>query len=112
MDSQDSRDGTLRRHKRDTPSPLVSGVRGDEKIFLARVLTFADIHTLIAKAEHSQRVLHEMLEDLGQHEMDLRAELRLTEERVAQVTHAGKELEELLLMLFDIELLRGCVDEW
>ena len=43
--------------------------------------------------------------------MDLRAESRLTEERVAQV-RLGKELEKLLLMLFDIELLRGCVDEW
>ena len=90
----------------------MSRVRGDEKTFLARVLTFGDINTLIAKAEHSQRVLHETLEDLGQHEMDLRAEVRLTEERVAQVRHAGKELEQLPLMLFDIELLRGCVDEW
>ena len=81
VDPHDSREGTLRRRKRDTPSPLVSGVRGEEKTFWARVLTFGDIHTLIAKAEHSQRVLHETLEDLGQHEMDLRAELRLTEER-------------------------------
>ena len=69
---------------------LVSGAQGEEKTFWARLLTFGDIHTLIAKAEHSRQVLHETLEDLGQHEMDLRAELRLTEERVAQVRHAGK----------------------
>ena len=69
---------------------LVSGPQGEEKTFWARLLTFGAIHTLIAKAEHSRQVLHETLEDLGQHEMDLRAELRLTEERVAQVRHAGK----------------------
>ena len=91
---------------------LVSGPQGEEKTFWARFLTFGAIHTLIAKAEHSRQVLHETLEDLGQHEMDLRAELRRTEARVAQVKHAGKEVEEMLLMLFDIELLRGCVDEW
>ena len=91
---------------------LVSGAQGEEKTFWARVLTFGNIHTLIAKAEHSLQVLHETLEDLEQHEMDLRAELRLTEAKVAQLRHAGKEVEEIMLMLFDIELLRGCVDEW
>ena len=69
---------------------LVSGPQGEEKTFWARFLTFGAIHTLIAKAEHSRQVLHETLEDLGQHEMDLRAELRRTEARVAQVRPAGK----------------------
>ena len=84
---------------------LVSGPQGEEKTFWARVLTFGDIHTLIAKAEHSRQVLHETLEDLELKEIDLRAELRGTEARVAQVRHAGKELEEMILMLFDIALL-------
>ena len=71
-------------------SSVVSGLRGEEKVFWPRVLTSGDIHTLIAKAEHSRQVLHETLEDLEQHEMDLRAELQFAEERVAQVRHAGK----------------------
>ena len=90
----------------------MSGVRGEEKTFWARVLTFGDIHTLIAKAEHSRQVLHDTLEDLELQERDLRATLRRTEARVAQVRHHRKEVEEMMLMLFDLELLRGCVDEW
>ena len=72
---------------------MYSNMQVEEKRFWASSLPFADIHALIAKAEHSRQVLHETLEDLGQHEMDLRAELRLTEARVAQVRHAGKEVE-------------------
>ena len=70
---------------------VVSGSRGEETRFWASVLTFGDIHALIAKAEHSRQVLHETLADLELHERDLRARLRRTEARVAQVRHAGKE---------------------
>ena len=84
----------------------------EENRFWAKSLTFGDIHALIAKAEHSRQVLHDTLEDLELQERDLRATLRRTEARVAQVRHARKEVEEMMLMLFDLELLRGCVDEW
>ena len=67
-----------------------SGSRSEEKRFWASVLTFGDIHALIAKAEHSRQVLHDALEDLELQERDLRATLRRTEARVAQVRHARK----------------------
>ena len=51
---------------------MYSNRQVEENRFWASSLTFGDIHALIAKAEHSQQVLHDTLEDLGQHEMDLR----------------------------------------
>ena len=85
-------------------------------------------------------MLHATLDALEMRERDLRAKLRRTETRLAQVrhaetglegmmvmlfgavwrteatvsqvTHAVKQMEELMLMLFDVELLRGCVDVW
>ena len=60
------------------------------KRFWASSLPFADIHALIAKAEHSRQVLHDKLEDLELQEKYLRAKLQRTEARVAQVRHAGK----------------------
>ena len=91
---------------------MYSNRQVEEKRFWASSLTFGDIHALIAKAEHSRQVLHDTLEDLELQERDLRATLRRTEARVAQVRHHRKEVEEMMLMLFDLELLRGCVDEW
>ena len=91
---------------------MYSNRQVEEKRFWASVLTFGDIHALIAKAEHSRQVLHDTLEDLELQERDLRATLRRAEARVAQVRHHRKEVEEMMLMLFDLELLRGCVDEW
>ena len=70
---------------------VVSGSRGEEKRFWASVLTFGDIHALIAKAEHSRQVLHDTLEDLELQERDLRATLRRTEAKVAQVRHHRKK---------------------
>ena len=91
---------------------MYSNRQVEENRFWAKSLTFGDIHALIAKAEHSRQVLHDALEDLELQERDLRATLRRTEARVAQVRHHRKEVEEMMLMLFDLELLRGCVDEW
>ena len=67
---------------------VVSESRSEEKAFWARVLTFGDIHTLMAKAEHSRQVLHETLGDLELHET-LAGGLWL-KARVAQVRHAAK----------------------
>ena len=114
--------------------------RGEEKRYWASVLTFEQLHILITKAEHAWQVLRATLDALEMRERDLRAKLRRTETRLAQVrhaetglegmmvmlfgavwrteatvsqvTHAVKRLEELMLMLFDVELLRGCVDVW
>jgi len=69
---------------------VVSGSRDEETRFWASVLTFGDIHALIAKAEHSRQVLYETLEDLELQERDLRARLQRTEARVVQVRHAWK----------------------
>ena len=57
-------------------------------------------------------MIDDTLEDLEVQERDLRATLRRTKARVAQVRHHRKGVEEMMLMLFDLELLRGCVDEW
>ena len=117
-----------------------NGSRGEEKRFWASVLTFEQIHILIAEAEHSWQALTTSLNALELRENDLRAKLRRTEARFARVgraeaglkemlkllagvvrrteattsqtTRAGKRLEELMRMLFDVELLRGCVDKW
>ena len=67
-----------------------NGSRGEEKRYWASVLTFEQIHILIAKAEHSWQVLHATLDDLEMRERDLRAKLRRTEARFAQVRHAEK----------------------
>ena len=91
---------------------MYSNRQVEEKRFWASVLTFGDIHALIAKAEHSRQVLDDTLEDLELQERDLRATLRRTEAKVAQVRHHRKRVEEEMLLLFDVELLRGCVDEW
>ena len=91
---------------------MYSNRQVEEKRFWASVLTFGDIHALIAKAEHSRQVLDDTLEDLELQERDLRATLRRTEAKVAQVRHHRKRVEEAMLLLFDVELLRGCVDEW
>ena len=66
---------------------MYSNRQVEEKRFWASSLTFGDIHALIAKAEHSRQVLHDTLEDLELQERDLRATLRRTEAKVAQVRH-------------------------
>ena len=114
--------------------------RGEEKRYWASVLTFEQLHILITKAEHAWQVLRATLDALEMRERDLRAKLRRTETRLAQVRHAEtgvegmmvmlfgavwrteatvsqvtravNQMEELMLMLFDVELLRGCVDVW
>ena len=91
---------------------MYSNRQVEEKRFWASVLTFGDIHALIAKAEHSRQVLHDTLEELELQERDLRATLQRTEAKAAQVRHHRKRVEEEMLLLFDVELLRGCVDEW
>ena len=91
---------------------MYSNRQVEEKRFWASSLPFADIHALIAKAEHSRQVLDDTLEDLELQERDLRATLRRTEAKVAQVRHHRKKVEEMMLILCDVELLRGCVDEW
>jgi len=117
-----------------------NGSRGEEKQYWASALTFEQIRILIMKAEHTWQVLLATLDALEMRERDLRAKLRRTETRLArvrpaekglegmmvmlfgavwrteatvsQVAHAVTQMEELLLMLFDVELLRGCVDVW
>ena len=70
---------------------MYSNRQVEEKRFWASSLTFGDIHALIAKAEHSRQVLHDTLEDLELQERDLRATLRRTEAKVAQVRHHRKK---------------------
>ena len=41
---------------------MYSNWQVEDKRFWASVLTFGDIHALIAKAEHSRQVLHDTLE--------------------------------------------------
>ena len=50
---------------------MYSNRQAEEQRFWASSLTFGDIHGLIAKAEHSRQVLHDMLEDLELQERDL-----------------------------------------
>ena len=68
---------------------MYSNRQVEEKRFWASVLTFGDIHALIAKAEHSRQVLHDMLEDLELQEIWVEQELGWNRSRNRNRTGAG-----------------------